>query len=153
MTSIESILKNGSAYTRFRIGVHVMQEVLTAAPASVRAGELERAAGCSAWLLARVCSNLAHAGMLSPAAGIADAWLPGPLADNATLADILCSEIARQAGRQKTWQGRRINPRHRPNMDAFVIQATISINQTVLAQLRRFPLRRAGSHAAVALNA
>ncbi len=38
-------------------------------------------------------------------------------------------------------------------MDVFVMQATMNINQIVLAQLRRFPLRRAGIRAAAALNA
>jgi hypothetical protein len=148
MTAIESILKKGSVYTRFRIGVHVMQDVLAAAPDPVAMDELERSSGCSSWVLARICAGLEQTGMLSRAAGIESAWLPGPRAGNVTLADILCSEIAHRGGRRRTTRGRGAYSDRRPATDVFVMQATISINQTVLAQLRRFPLRRAGSHAA-----
>jgi DNA-binding IscR family transcriptional regulator len=151
MTSIESVLKS-SAYTRFCIGVRVMQEVLAAAPGPVSARELQCSVRCSAWLLAQVCSRLARAGMLSPVAGIAESWLPGPLADSVTLADILCCEVTHPAGRQKTLQGGHASRGCRPDMDAFVMQATMEINQIVLAQLRRFPLRRPGGHAIAGSN-
>lgn len=140
MTSLECILDKGSAYTRFRIGIRVMQTILAAAPRPVSAVELEQAAGCSAWLLGRVCSNLMQVDMLAPASGIRNAWAPGPAASGATLADLLCCELRCKAGAQETQQRSALS--HRRDMDAFLQQATININQTVLEQLRRFPLRK-----------
>lgn len=143
MTSIERILDKGSCYARFRIAIRVMQEVLASAPASVGADTLESAVGCSAWLLGRVCADLEHTGILERADGSRDAWLPGPLAVNVTLADILCSQIGDQADRQdKATQPRMTTLAGRRDMEAFVLQATININQTVIEQLRRFPLRK-----------
>lgn len=150
MTTLECILDKGSAYVRFRIAIRVMQEVLAAAPDPVGTDALERAAGCSPWLLGRVCANLEHAGMLSPAGDAKDAWQPGPPAFSATLADILCSEIVQQAHkREKTLPSRDSDFLRRCDMSAFVLQATININQTVLEQLRRFPLRKTAGKAAV----
>ncbi|HYD59441.1 MAG TPA: hypothetical protein VEC35_03760 [Noviherbaspirillum sp.] len=144
MTSIERILDKGSCYARFRIAILVTQEVLASAPAAAGTDMLERAAGCSAWLLGRVCANLEHTGILMRATGVRDAWLPGPLAANVTLADILCSQIGDQAGRQgKTTRPRMSTLAVRRDMEAFVLQATMNINQTVIEQLRRFPLRKA----------
>jgi hypothetical protein len=123
---------------------------LAADPDPVGTDALERAAGCSPWLLGRVCANLELTGMLSPASNAKDAWQPGPMARGATLADILCSEIVQQPHRpEKAIPARDSDFLRRCNMDAFLLQATININQTVLEQLRRFPLRKtAGKTAA-----
>jgi DNA-binding IscR family transcriptional regulator len=143
LTSTAGILGTSAAYNRFCIAVRVMEEVLAAAPEPARAIELARAAGCSAGMLTRICSNLERAGMLSPAKGLNDAWVTGPNADAVTLADILCSEIAALAERK----GGRNYPGCPLDLETFVMQATIDINQIVLAQLRRFPLRRPPCHA------
>ena len=154
MTSIERILDKGSCYARFRIAIRVMQEVLASSPASVGADILESTAGCSAWLLGRVCADLEHAGILERAGRSRDSWLPGPLAVNVTLADILCSQIGDQADRpDKAAQPRLTTQAGWRDMEAFVLQATININQTVIEQLRRFPLRKTVGHFPVAHDA
>lgn len=144
MTSIERILDKGSCYARFRIAIRVAQEVLASAPAAVGADKLESTAGCSAWLLGRVCANLEHTGILERVTGANEAWLPGPLAADVTLADILCSQIGDRADRQdKAAQVRTVTHAGQHDMEAFVLQATININQTVIEQLRKFSLRKA----------
>jgi hypothetical protein len=142
MTSIERILDKGSCYTRFRVAIRVVQEALTTAPSALSTGQLAHVTGYSTRRLGRVCVGLEQAGILTRAPGTRDGWLPGPLPE-VTLADILCSQIGVRANRQDKALPERAGAQvaHR-DTEAFVLQATININQTVIEQLRRFPLRK-----------
>ena len=91
--------------------------------------------------------------MLTPTDKDKRAWIPGSAAAGATLADVLCSEIAYRDRRQEIAsrvRGSMTERRH--DMDAFLLQATMKINQTVIEQLRRFPLRKSGGCNTVAVR-
>jgi DNA-binding IscR family transcriptional regulator len=144
MTTIEAVLVQDASFTRFRIAIRVMQEILSAGPEPVGAGDLERLAHCSAGMLARVCANLARVGILAPAHGIKGGWIPGPAANRVTLADILCCEIEHRLDQQDPPSPAGATSSGRHEVEAFLLQATMNVNQIVLSRLRQFPLARSG---------
>lgn len=143
MTAIETILYKDASYARFRIAIRVVQEVMAAAPEAVNPTQLERLTGAPAATLVRVCASLSRAGILAQSLQVRGSWLPGDAAAGATLADILCCEIdCRNVRRERTVQPSDALTARRQDMDAFVLQATMKINQIILEQLREFPLKR-----------
>jgi DNA-binding IscR family transcriptional regulator len=143
MTAIETILYKDASYARFRIAIRVVQEIMAAAPDTINTAQLEQRTGSPPATLARVCASLSRAGILTQSLQHRDAWLPGHAAAGATLADILCCEIDCRSGRrERPAQTSDANAARRQDMDAFVLQATMKINQIILEQLREFPLKR-----------
>ena len=145
MTAIETILYKDASYARFRTAIRVVQHVLSAAPEPINTEQLEKLTGSAPATLTRVCAGLARSGILAQSLQIRGAWLPGHAAGSATLADILCCEIDSRSSRREQpaqTQTPGVHPARRPDMDAFVLQATMKINQIILEQLGQFPLKR-----------
>jgi DNA-binding IscR family transcriptional regulator len=133
------ILGNGALHDQFCITTEILAKLILQSPQPVGMAQLANYTGRAEKELARLCAGLARAKLLRPAADGSGNWMLACESGAVTLEDVFRCVIAAQPGRGK--------PAAKPDTvcrdaDLLVMQATITINQSVFKHLRQFSLDR-----------
>ena len=142
MVNVEDcILGNGVLHDRFFATTEILAKLVSRAPRPVSFVQLEEATGRSGKELARHCSALMRAGLLKQDQQDPEKWSLTCDPSMVTLEDVFRCVLAEQ-GRSKT-AAKSTTPERTPNdVDLLVMQAMITINQSVFKHLRQFSLDR-----------
>ena len=132
----EYLLGNPILHHQFCQATEILAVLVSQAPHPVGMAALERFTRCTAKELAPLCSSLWQTMLITPNAD-GEGWVLIAPAHRLTLEDVFRCVVERQKARPP-------KPllRLRPDVDTFVSQATITINQSVFRMLRQFPLSR-----------
>ncbi|HYD97481.1 MAG TPA: Rrf2 family transcriptional regulator [Noviherbaspirillum sp.] len=143
MVTVEDcILGNGALHDRFFATTEILAKLVSRAPRAVSVEQLEEATGRSSKELSRLCGALVRAGLLRQDPQDADKWTLTCDPSLVTLEDVFRCVLAEQQGRSRT-PARAAAPGRAPtDVDLLVMQAMITINQSVFKHLRQFSLDR-----------
>jgi DNA-binding IscR family transcriptional regulator len=138
----EYILGNGALHLQFCLATEILAALVAHAPHPVSTPALEKLTGHPVKELARICSGLWQSMLITPnSAG--EGWVLINPAHRITLEDVFRSVVESQQPRSaaKSPIGAR-TVRTRPDVELFVGQATIAINQSVFRHLRQYSFDR-----------
>ena len=138
----EFILGSGSLHLQFCLATEILAALVAHAPHPVSTPALEKLTGHPAKDLARICSSLWQSMLISPNSS-GEGWILINPAHKITLEDVFRSVVESQQPRSgaKSPLGTR-TARMRPDVELFVGQATMAINQSVFRHLRQYSLDR-----------
>ena len=136
------ILGNASLHFEFCLATEILAALVAHAPHPVSMSVLENLTGHPSKDLARMCSSLWQSILITPNSS-GEGWVLINPAYRITLEDVFRSVVEGQQSRA----GSMINSAARASrlssdVEVFVGQATIAINQSVFRHLRQFPLDR-----------
>jgi DNA-binding IscR family transcriptional regulator len=138
----DCILGNGALHLQFCLATEILAALVAHAPHPVSTPVLEKLTGHPSMDLARICSSLWQSMLITPNSS-GEGWILINPAHRITLEDVFRSVVESQqprANAKSHTAGR--PPRMRPDVELFVGQATIAINQSVFRHLRQFSLDR-----------
>jgi DNA-binding IscR family transcriptional regulator len=137
----DCILGTGASYDRFVATTEILARLVSSAPRAVGMAQLEESTGRRSTELRRLCSGLERAGLLRADGQPAQKWTLGRDPSQVTLEDVYRCVVSEQAPKKK---GIRDASQERPSNDVnlFVMQAMIAVNQSVFKHLRQFSLDR-----------
>lgn len=127
---------NSTLHQRFCVATEILAKAVSCAPHAVALRQMEHSSGRPFALLESLCISLAQGGLLRRNEAQRDSWILSCCATTATLDDVFRSVIS-DAG-----QNRRTLPSVAPQASValLLMQATLTVNQSVSRQLRQFSL-------------
>lgn len=142
VTVDDYILGNGALHERFRVTTEILGALVSNAPRPVSIAQLESYTGRPAKELAKLCAGLWRAMLLRPAGKLRNVWTLSCEPSSVTLEDVFRCALTEPAARSKPDSKPRAEDRVHQQLDLLLMQATMSINQSVFQHLRQFSLDR-----------
>ena len=136
------ILGNGVLHQRFRSMTDIFGKLAASAPHPVSIAQLEQHTGRSAAELLKLCRSLWRASLLLPHDTMPDTWQLACAPASVTLEDMFRCALTEPAVRGKQDSTPCAEDRVHQQLDLLLMQATMSINQSVFQHLRQFSLDR-----------
>ena len=136
------LLGNGALHERFCALTEVLAKFVSHAPRAVTLAQLEDYTGRSAKDIAKLCGSLWRAQLLRPEGNAHDSWVLTCKPSSITLEDVFRCLTAEQRGNSKPIAKLPQADHPHPDVDLFIMQASITINQSVFKHLRQFSLDR-----------
>jgi DNA-binding IscR family transcriptional regulator len=145
------IFGDGVLHERFFATTQILAKVVSSAPRPVRIAQLEEATGRSSREISRLCQSLARAGLLRHATA-AGKWELTCNPASVTLEDVFRCVLEASAER-KPLRGATGKRAAGTDVEVFLMQAMLAINQSVFHNLRQFSLDRLKISAAGMISA
>ncbi|RZI43858.1 hypothetical protein EGT07_00010 [Herbaspirillum sp. HC18] len=143
MVTVEDcILGNGALHDRFFATTEILAKLVSRAPRAVSLAQLEEATGRPGKELSKLCNGLLRAGLLRQDPLDANKWSLTCDPSMVTLEDVYRCVLAEQPSRSRASAKSSASDRARNDVDLLVMQAMITINQSVFKHLRQFSLDR-----------
>jgi hypothetical protein len=145
MNAADNYILGGSAlYPRLCLITEVLGKFVSCAPRALDLAQLEHQTGRPARELSKLCATLCREQMLRRHPDLPHSWLLACEANAVTLEDAFRCAVAEQSARSRS---RQKVPSAQADgipreVDLLVMQATMSINQSVFQHLRQFSLDR-----------
>lgn len=136
------IFGSASMHGRLCLVTEVLGAFVSSAPRGVRPEQLARDTGRPEKELIRLCNALCREGLLQPLPEQPNSWRLACEASRITLEDAFRFVVNEQAARDRARRGDTRQDGGRREVDLLIMQATMSINQSVLQHLRQFSLDR-----------
>lgn len=136
------ILGNASVHERFRTMTDILGKLVSSAPKAVSITQLEQHTGRPAVELLKLCRSLWRADLLLPHGTMPATWQLACAPDAVTLEDVFRCVLADPAPRGKQDSKPDADDRAHQQLDLLLMQATMSINQSISTHLRQFSLDR-----------
>lgn len=138
------ILGNSKLHAQLVTATRILAMLAASAPQCVTLATMQRDSGGSARELRKICEDFNHAGYTSTPKKMRDAWMLHCDLSSVTLADVYLAAIAspgKQSGAGATGATAQAS-RQQNNLDLILMQATMTINQSLFRLLRQFTLDR-----------
>lgn len=151
MASADFILGNTALHERVRILTEVLGKFVSSAPRALSIHQLHEHTGVPEKQLVKLCQGLLRAALLQAPVGKSSDWKLAREASAITLEDVVRCAIAEQPVRARGSAcpaARPVEEGMARDVDLLVMQATVSVNQSVYQHLRKFPLDRLNLRAA-----
>lgn len=136
------ILGNAAVHERFRTMTDILGKLVCCAPHSVSITQLEQHTGRPAVELLKLCRSLWRASLLLPHDTMPASWQLACAPNAVTLEDVFRCVLAEPAARSKPDSKPDEDDRAHQQLDLLLMQATMSINQSIATHLRQFSLDR-----------
>lgn len=136
------ILGNAAVHERFRTMTDILGKLVSSAPQPVSIAQLEQHTGRPAAELLKLCRSLWRASLLLQHDTMPDTWQLACAPNAVTLEDVFRCVIADPAARAKQDSKSDEEDRAHQQLDLLLMQATMSINQSISKHLRQFSLDR-----------
>ena len=157
ITSHDYILGNSGLHQRVRVITDLLGKFVSSAPRALSVQQLHEHTGLPVKQLTKLCGSLWRAALLRPHQGSPCEWELACAASAITLEDVFRCVIVEQGAGVKS---RKLAPPEGDtngiarDVDLLVMQATMSVNQSVFQHLRKFSLDRLkfGDAAGIALE-
>lgn len=127
---------------QFCVTAEVLGHVISSAPESINIRTLVKLTGLPVAELVKVCGNLIKGGLLERKGNSSDGWKLVVDPWEVTLEDVFLSIVAAKKSSALHASGLRDPQSGREGVSLIVMQAAFAVNQSVLKQLRQFPLDR-----------
>ena len=147
ITSDDYILGNSGLHQRVRVITDLLGKFVSSAPRAVSIKQLHEHTGLPVKQLTKLCSSLGRAALLRPHKGTPGEWELACAASTITLEDVLRCVIVEKGVSASAKAAKLALPEGESNsvardVDLLVMQATMSVNQSVFQHLRKFSLDR-----------
>ena len=147
ITSDDYILGNSGLHQRVRVITDLLGKFVSSAPKALSIKQLHERTGIPVKQLTKLCGGLGRAALLRPHRGAPGAWELACAASTITLEDVLRCVIVEQGASAGAKAAKLSLPEGESNgvardVDLLVMQATMSVNQSVFQHLRKFSLDR-----------
>lgn len=140
----DSIFGNSTLHAQLAIATKILALLAANAPQCVTLEAMQSATRRSALELRKICKGFNHAGFVTTPEESHDAWTLHCDLGTVTLEDVYLAIIASSGSNKKSATGA-AEPAASPqqnNLDLILMQATMSINQSLFRLLRQFRLDR-----------
>lgn len=153
MDSIESYLfGNYASYERFRATAEILAGFVSRAPHAVGIARLERVTGRPAEEIAELCARLERAGLVQPVCETVGEWALACDASFVTLEDVFRCALDGSQDSPLIWPEASSGGTH-SDVELLLMQAMITINESLCKHLRQFSLDRLKACAAGVFSA
>ncbi len=143
ITADDYILGNGALHDRFRVTTEILGALVSCAPRSLSIAQLQSYTGRPTKELAKLCSALWRSMLTQPDTKMRGNWMLACAPNTVTLEDVFRCVIANQPQPAKPTIVSSVEQDQRHHdIDLLVMQATMTINQSVFKHLRQFSLDR-----------
>lgn len=140
----DCIFGNGRLHAQLAIATKILALLAAGAPQHVTLEAMQRATRRPAMELRKICRSFNQAGFVTAAKDSHDAWVLHCDLASVTLEDVYLAIIASSGNSKKSTTGATeaaASPQQN-NLDLLLMQATMSINQSLFRLLRQFRLDR-----------
>lgn len=137
-----SFLGDGALYNRLCLATEVLGKLVSCAPKAVGIDELAAATRGTPREVLKLCRTLCDDGLLVRSPGRRAAWRLACEPSTVTLEDAFRCLVAQQPARGKLQAADGEEDGPESEVDVLVMQATMTVNQSVLQLLRSFSLDR-----------
>ena len=136
------ILGSAAVHDRFRTMTDILGKLVSSVPHPVSITQLEQHTGRPAVELLKLCRSLSRATLLLPHDTMPATWQLACAPSAVTLEDVFRCVTADPLPRGKQDSQPEQEKRAHHNLDLLLMQATMSINQSISKHLRQFSLDR-----------
>ena len=140
------ILGNSTLHTQLAVAARILALLAASAPQCVTLATLQSATRRSAIELRKICRGFNHAGFATTPKQMHDAWMLDCDLGSVTLEDVYLAILAGAGHSKKSAAGStdaaaEASPQQN-NLDLILMQAAVTINQSLFRLLRQFTLDR-----------
>lgn len=138
------ILGNSTLHTQLAVATRILALLAASAPQCVTLATLQNATRRSAIELRKICKGFHHAGFVTTPKDVHDAWMLHCDLGDVTLEDVYLALLAGAGNSKKSATGNAAaeTSTQQNNLDLILMQAAMTINQSLFKQLRQFRLDR-----------